>query len=741
MKLNRRYRRSIRANLPFYLSASVLTMVTLLMFYLFYIAGTGINDYGDSFFSTYHCEDASFTTVTEIPEEELEELSKKYGLTMEKEHFANVDEGSYRTRVFSPNQKIDLYEIQSGKDLSGNGEILISEGYAQENHVSAGDRIMIGGKSYQVAGTFLRPDYLYMVENISDSYKNVTTFFLAYMTAEEFQNQFGDGSIQYKVRYGSDTDSLAFRREINEKYYMASYLDVAQNKRITFVHEQADMFIMSSWFILTIFPLMTVALVCILLGRRVRAEQKLIGTLSALGYTRAKLMHHYSLFAVIPGIAGGILTTVAALLLAKPFGSLGLADYEPMKPHFSLPLWVAVAGLVVPALIYYTAGMLRVRKLLRKDTVALLSGQIGNSGRNRRFLSKKKMPVKRKFALRQLIGNPGRSLVIFLGIFLGAMIVAFAYSFVDSVKAVGKQAHEEFGSFRYEYIFNNIKDGTPDEGEAALLLPYEDRKSRNFTLMGLDENTTLWNLKTIEGTMADLEHGYYISTLAEAIFDIHPGDEFTFRNIATLEEYRVKIDGVIKNGYQSYLLTSRKNVCNLAGFEKECYNALLSDRELELEASELTETITDQTYQDQMDNMMTSMGGLVYAFMGIGMIVCICSLYATINTMMTENGHNISMLKVLGFDNRRIHSMVISANHLLLLPGIILGTASAYGFMVWYCEKFVEVETIMIPASLAPRSVFMTALLTIGSYGISLLLLRNKVERADLVEALKDGKE
>ena len=71
MKLNKRYVRSIRANLPFYIAASVLTMVTLLMFYLFYIAGTGINAYGDKFFSEYRLESATFTTYKEIPDDEL----------------------------------------------------------------------------------------------------------------------------------------------------------------------------------------------------------------------------------------------------------------------------------------------------------------------------------------------------------------------------------------------------------------------------------------------------------------------------------------------------------------------------------------------------------------------------------------------------------------------------------------------------------------------------------------------
>ena len=740
MKLNKRYVRSIKSNLPFYIAASVLTMVTLLMYYLFYIAGTGINAYGDEFFSEYKLESATFSTYKEIPDEELSALEDKYGVTLEKERFAGVDDGDVRVRVFAPNKKIDLYEIQDGRDLRSDGEVLISAGFADENGVKSGDKIKIGGKEYTVAGTFLRPDYLYMVENESDDYKNVTSFFLAYMTKNEFTSRFDGGSINNKVIYGASTDETAFRKQVNEDYFMSGYLASANNKRVTFVHEQADMFLMSSWFILTIFPLLTVALVCILLGRRIRAEQKLIGTLSALGYEKAKLMRHYSLFALIPGVIGGLLTSVAALILSTPFGSLGLADYEPMKPEFHLPVWVAVAGVVIPALIYY-AAMLRVRRLLSEDTVKLLAGQVGNDAKSRKILSRKKAPIKRKFAVRQLIGSPGRSFVIFLGIFLGAMIVAFAFSFIDSVKAVGVQAHGEFGSFKYEYIMNTLKDGRPEDGEAVFALPYEDKEARRFTLMGLDGDAVLWNRTLTSGETADTENGFYITTLFEEIFGVHKGDSFTFHSIATLEEKTVRIDGVIKNGYQSYILTSREKVAKIAGVEGEHYNAVLSDKALGYKSSDVTEIISDKTYETQMDNMMTAMGGLIYAFMIIGMIVCIASLYATINTVIAENSHNISMLKVLGYENRRINSMILSSNHLLLIPGIALGIAAAYGVMAWYCAQFVEVESIIIPATLYPQSILYTALITSASYIISLLLLRRKVDRTDMIAALKDGRE
>ena len=741
MKLNRRYRRNIRSNIPFYASVTVLTMLTLLLFYLFYVAGTGIRAYGEDFFDTYRCEDATFSVYSEIPEGAVAELERKYSLTLEKEYVASADEGDYHVRVFTPNRKVDLYEIQSGHDLSDDDEILISAGYAEEHKVAEGDIIRLRGRDYKVAGTFLRPDYLYMVENVSDDYKNVSDFFLAYLTEAEFARVFGTGTINYKVIYSDQSDETTFRREVNETYFISGYLNSDNNKRITFVYEQADMFLMSSWIELVVFPLLTVALVCILLGRRIRAEQKLIGTLSALGYEQGKLMRHYSLFAVIPGLVGGTLTAVAALALAKPFGAVGLADYEPMKPAFRLPIPVALAGIVIPTAIYYIASMLRVRALLQADTVALLAGAVGNDGKSRRILAKKKLPVKRKLAVRQLIGNPGRSIVIFFGICLGAMLVAFAFSFLDSVEAVGEKAHDEFGSFSYEYILGTLKQGEVADGETVLAMQYEDTQSRRFSVLGMDAESKLWNLTTTGGEQADLDSGFYISTLCEAIFDVHEGDTFTFRNIATLEEHKVTIHGVIKNGYESYLVASKELVSELSGLPADCYNAVLSRTALPDMETEATEMITDSTYRTQMENMKESMAGVIDSLMVIGVIVCVAALYATINTLISENAYTISMLKVLGMENGRINSMMISSNHLLLIPGIAAGIAAAYGIMAWYCAEFVEVENIMIPATLKPTSVVLTALFTVVAYVISLLLVRGRVNRADMVDALKDGRE
>mgnify|MGYP003267554893 FL=1 len=217
----------------------------------------------------------------EIPDNEITNIEKKYNVTFEKEHYVNINEDGYKVRVFKRNKKIDLYEVIDGNDISNDDEIVISKGYAESEHVSIGDRLTIKGKEYKVTGYFLRPDYLYMLENTDDSYKNITSFFLAYMTDSAY-DALEANSCQYKVVYSDDSDVTQFRKDMNEQYKINSYLAKDNNQRITMVDDQAIMFLIMAFVFLFTLPLITVALIAIIIGRKIKQEQKMIGTLLSL---------------------------------------------------------------------------------------------------------------------------------------------------------------------------------------------------------------------------------------------------------------------------------------------------------------------------------------------------------------------------------------------------------------------------------------------------------------------------
>ena len=61
--------------------------------------------------------------------------------------------------------------------------------------------------------------------------------------------------------------------------------------------------------------------------------------------------------------------------------------------------------------------------------------------------------------------------------------------------------------------------------------------------------------------------------------------------------------------------------------------------------------------------------------------------------------------------------------------------------MAWYSSAFVDVENLIIPATLKWSSVLITIAATSVCYFVSLLLVRRKVGKTDMVESLKDNRE
>ena len=581
MKLRRRYIRNIRQNLSFYIASTVLTMAALFLFFLFHIAGNAILDFAEEFFEKQKLEDAHFTTYIPIPESDVEEMEEEYGITLEVQSYINIDTDGTTARVFQKTRKVDLYDVTVGEDANEKGEVILSEGYAVNMDISIGDQIRIGEEDYTVTGFFQRPDYLYMLENEDDSYKNISTFFLAYMSEKDFA-ELGETNCQYLVRYNGNDDA-DFRRAVNEKYHMYSYTAAEENQRIVMVRSQAEMFLIMSWMLLCILPLVAVALICIIINRKVKTEQQMIGTLSAMGYTRAQLAWHYAGFAAIPGIIGGVLTSVITAAVVQPYGELGLTDYEPMRISCSLSWYAAVLGIVIPTVMYILAALLSVRRLLRQNTVLLLSGSADEGRRKlRRVLAGRKLSFRIKFAVRSLIGSPARSFVVFLGIFLGSFIMLTGFAIYDSARHMADTVQEAAGEYEYQYVLGELLYEDPYGGELILAAPVEDEKGDALTVMGTDNEQSLLNLTDKEGQEISTKDGYYITSLTAYLCGWENGDRVTLYNPLSLEQIHIRISGIVENDTAQIIYTSRANAADMTGVDKNAGNMIISEERLDI---------------------------------------------------------------------------------------------------------------------------------------------------------------
>lgn len=342
-----------------------------------------------------------------------------------------------------------------------------------ENNIEIGGSMKISNKEYTVVGFMQRPDYLYMLEGEEDSYKNISTFYLCYMTDRAFKS-LGDTGCQYLVRYSQDSDVVGFCKAVHERYYMRSYSAAEENPRITMVEQQAQMFIVMAYVLLCILPLVAVVLISIIISRKVKSEQRMIGTLSALGYKKRQLMFHYAGFAAIPGFVGGILTAAISMAAAQPLSEMGLQDYEPMRVTGHLNLLNAVLGIVIPTVLYVLAALLSVRKLLKKDTVLLLSGNAYGSKQNGKRILAGKGGFPHKVRPPFLAAQSYAQLCGLSGVFLGCFIILLGQAFFDSIDHMGDMAADEMGSFEHQYVLNEMLTENPYDGEAMLVSAVEN---------------------------------------------------------------------------------------------------------------------------------------------------------------------------------------------------------------------------------------------------------------------------
>ena len=747
MKLNRRYLRSIHENLSFYISSILLTVAALLMYFLFNIAGNAILDFSKVFFADHCIEDANFTTYMPIPDEDISELEKEYDLTLEKEQYINVETDGVTARVFKKTEKIDLYEVTVGEDIGSDDEIIISEGYAVNMNVAVGDRMKIGERSYTVTGFFQRPDYLYMLQNVEDSYKNITTFYLAYMTDSEFDS-LGEAGCRYLVRYGKEDadgnvgDNTDFRKKVHENYYMQSYTSAPDNPRILMVDMQAELFVEMSYFILAILPLVAVALVSIIISRKVKNEQKMIGTLSALGYKKGQLMLHYAGFAAIPGIVGGVLTVVFAALAAQPYSELGLQDYEPMRITGHLNLVNAALGIIIPTVMYILAALLSVRRLLKKDTVLLLSGNADAGEKKRkRILTGSKMSFRVKYAVRSLVGNPMRGFVVFLGVFLGSFIILLGFAFFDSIRGMEDVMTDTMGSYEYQYILNELSSDNPYGGEKILVTSVETETGGNITLVGTDADNPYLDLHDKNGDKVDISDGYYITSLAAFIYDWHVGDCVAVRSPLSLEEKELEIAGILENDVSAAVYMSTENAVKFVDLKEGVYNSLISDVKLDIPKSKIVVESRKSSIGEQLQTMLDQMWFMIWLIIGLGVIICASSVYVAVNMMVTENRNNISMLKVLGYRDRKIGRIVLRVNHIFLPIGILLSIPAAYSACGVFYQMFADEFSMLVSTSIFPVSYVISVALTAASYFASLFLVKRKVAKVDMIESLKDNRE
>lgn len=745
MTLNKRYKRNIKSNLSFYISIIILTaLVTCL--HVAFDSSYGVQQENfDKLIEEANVEDAEFITM--LPPYDLDGLKKKYDLDIEEQDYIDLelDGSSAEVRLFGDDNKINRIRVQEGQAPENDDDILLNGLFMERQGIKIGDRIKISGKEYHVTGSVIRTDYLFCLKNVTDTFSDSDRFGIGVVKKDVFDGYADeDKAAVYAVKYGEDTDVTAFRQEINKKYKVLSYLSIDNNTRL---QSPIDQFNELGYTVDTILPtcmIFMVVLIAVVLGRKIKNERKLIGVLNALGYRRFELALHYSLFGVFPAFIGGILGSLAAYPLLGYLSDMLIEDkMEVFYEVKSLSPKSVVVAIVLPVVSYTVAVFITAMINMRGSSIEMIKGLTKNK-KKRYGLRKSKLNFKTKYKIRAIFGHFPRTLLVISGIALGGIMVAFTFACVDSISCYVEESVNATGDFEYEYFLKKIGNGTPDEGSAVTGVSFEVKDNPDLiTMMGLDEDNKLLKIEDTDGNELKIQEGkYYISQMSSYAYGLKTGDKITLRNISSLKEYEIEISGVFVNGSQSLIVSDRETVNELIGLKEGSYNLIMSKEKLDIKDSELLREVSKKSLAESLDKTINQgMHDMLMPISVIAIVISVITTYLMVNILLNESITVVSMLKVLGYKDKEINSVVTNIYHALLPLGIALGIAGGVYLNKLNFDNQAAKYNSYIESTMKISSLLICIAITVGSYVLSMILLGRKVKNVEMAESLKENRE
>ncbi len=361
-----------------------------------------------------------------------------------------IGEGAVQARLTTlpagARPAVNDVKVTDGDYISGPGQILLEQGFADFNSVAVGDTVQLqsaGGTviDFTVVGQAASPEYLFVARSERDLFTPPASFGVMFVRYEDLAPALGldDRINSLSLRLAPDADAQAVSlatTALLEPYGLGATYD--RDNQLSNELLQLDLDGLSS--LALVFPILFLVVsslaIYTLLNRLVQSQRGQIGVMRAMGYSRGQVLRHFLNYGLVIGTvaatAGVALGYAIAELLTRAYGSFLTVPFisTQLNPGvlaigFTAGLIASVMAAVIPA--WLSAGI-RPAEAMRPPPPP--------AGRHM-LIEKLLPPLKRlpnvlKLPLRNIWRVPSRTVYTAFGMAAGVSLVLVAASFLDS---------------------------------------------------------------------------------------------------------------------------------------------------------------------------------------------------------------------------------------------------------------------------------------------------------------------
>ena len=492
-------------------------------------------------------------------------------------------------------------------------------------------------------------------------------------------------------------------------------------------------------------PLAMLALTCVLLGmlmgRMIKSESVLIGTLYSHGYRKGELRRHYLTFPLSVSVIGAGIGSILGLLLTDMI-------YHFMLTAFPMPTqptiynhWLIVFSILLPLVVLGGVTWAIIGGILKTSPAILMKSRETKQKINfiERNLRLDRLRFNTKFKIREQVRSLSRSFFLLFGVVVATMLIMYGFTLKSSVDYLVTQGIKEMYNLNHEYVFTSAKTGAPPAGTEQFNAAYVSLVNDDdisFYVTGVLPDTEKIRLQDTAGQALRPEQNIATVPLARKL-NIQPGDSVTVFDTESGQEHIFIIEKIADTYGGEFLFMPLAEFNGAFGFPEDAYIGVWTDQPMTFSPGEVQSTKSIDAIVAGFDSLADQMGPMIYSLILAAFIVGLIIIYIVTGLVVDESRANISLMKVLGYRKKEINKLILDSNTLIVVIGYLLGIPALLGTVGVFYQSLTESLQLILPVKLNVWYMILGFIVVMTTYEIAKLLCRKKVARIPMSEALK----
>lgn len=647
----------------------------------------------------------------------------------------------------------------------------INEAFASANGVNPGDaiRVLLNGKveAFGVSGVALSPEYVYAVKPglpIPDDrfYAILWVDRSAAEAAFDMKAAFNDAIIS--LAPGTNPKPVIDELDrLLEPYGSVGAVERRDQPSNRFLEDELNQQKVMSTTIPFIFFGVAAFLLNSALGRLVAAQREQIAALKALGFPTSALILHYLKLIVVIVLIGSALGIAAGW----GFGTAMIASYQgffrlPDLP-FQLTPWSAVLGIAI-SLTAASLGVLTALRQVVRLAPAVAMRPAAPLGFRRSWLEAllpgNATGARRMMVLRNTAGRPFRSLMTVIGVAFAVPMMVLGIFWRD---AINEMVDMQFNlvergnttvTFPHPMDRSIIRDLVREPGvlaaEGQRIVPVRLRAGQRSYLtstIGLSAGDEL--RRPHDATLRPIKaapDGMTLNRRLAERLDVKAGDIIAVEAMEGRRRKRdLPVSAIVDEpiGMASYMEIETLNRFTDEGPVISAANLYVEPTAMpalgrKFKTLPTIESVTMKAYA--LSSFMEKIAGLVFATAGIlatfATIITVGVVYNSARISLQERAWELASLRVLGFTRGEVAGVLLGEFAIEIAAGILIGLPLSHA-VIDLIARFHSNESFQIPAAIAPQTYIIAAGVVLAAAAASAYLVKDRVDRLDLVAALK----